>query len=220
MQKYLLSSIAVAALTGAAIAVAQPAAPVAPAPVLHPAPHAMAGHMQKPQTRNGVIEKVRAHFTRLDTNRDGFLTKPEAEAGRAAMKGNRAAKGQRSAGGRGAMFERLDANRDGNISRQEFDSAHQQRQAMRVDRDGDGQPDQQMRGMRHGGGMGGMRLGGRMFDQADANRDARVSIQEATDAAVRHFDMADINRDGTLTPEERQQMRVKMKEMHRATRAI
>ena len=178
--------------------------------------------VMQPQTRNGVVEKVREHFARLDTNRDGYLTKAEAEAGRAGMKAQRGkwagrgAQGQRPARDHGAMFDRLDANRDGTISRQEFDSAHQQRQAMRVDRDGDGQPDPRMRGMRgHGGGM---RLGGRMFDQADANRDSRVSLQEATDAALKHFDMADANRDGTLSPEERQQMRVRMKEMHRVTR--
>jgi len=101
------------------------------------------------------------------------------------------------------MFDRLDTNKDGAISREEFNSGHQKRE---------------VRIMRHGGGMGGARLGGRMFDKADVNRDSRVSLQEATEAALRHFDMADINRDGTLTPDERQQMRVRIKEMHRVTR--
>ena len=115
-----------------------------------------------------------------------------------------------------AIFDRLDANRDGSISREEFDSGHQKRHVMRIDHDGDGQPGRRMHAMPGRGG--GMHLGGRMFDQADANRDARVSLQEATEAALKHFDMADINRDGTLAPEERQQMRVKMKEMHRVKR--
>ena len=224
MQKYLLGSIAAAALAAATAAVAQYAPPAQPAPVIHPAPHVMGVHAMQPQTRNGVVDKVRLHFAQLDTNRDGYLTKPEAEAGRAAIKvkrgqrAERGARGQRPSRDRGAMFDHLDANRDGSISREEFDRGHQQRQAMRVDHDGDGRPDQHMRGMRHSGGMGGMRLGSRMFDQADANRDSRVSIQEATEAAVRHFDMADVNRDGTLTPEERQQIRTRMKEMHRVTR--
>src|SRR5207342_2569804 len=54
--------------------------------------------------------------------------------------------------------------------------------------------------------MGGGMMGGRMFEDSDANKDGRVSLQEATDAAVRHFDMADTNRDGRITPEERMQM--------------
>jgi Ca2+-binding EF-hand superfamily protein len=205
MRNILLGSIATAALTAAAVAIAQPT-PVAP--VIQTAPPASPLRVMEPQTRNGVVEKVRAHFAQLDANRDGYLTKDEADAGREAMKGHR---GHRA--GHGATFDRLDADRDGGISREEFDRAHQQRQAMRTDRDGDGHAD--MRGMRHGG----MRLAGRMFDQADANHDSRVSLQEATDAALRHFDMADLNRDGTLTPDERQQMRAKMKEMHRVTRA-
>jgi hypothetical protein len=62
------------------------------------------------------------------------------------------------------------------------------------------------------GRMGGMgRLHGRMFEQADVNRDGRVTLQEATEAALRHFDMADANRDGRLTPEERMQVRQRIR---------
>ena len=42
-----------------------------------------------------------------------------------------------------------------------------------------------------------------MFATADANKDGKVSLQEANAAAAAHFDKADANRDGTLTPEER-----------------
>ena len=211
MRNTLLGSIAVASLAAAAVA-AQPAQPVAPAPYASPL------RVAPPQTRAAVVDKVRQHFARLDMDRDGYLTKAEAQAGRAAMKAQRrqwAGRGARGQRDPGAMFERLDANRDGAISRVEVDSGRQQRQAMR-DRDGDGQPDKRMRAMRGGGG--GMRLGGQMFEQADLNRDSRVSLQEATEAAVRRFDSADLNRDGTLAPEERQQMRTRMKEMHRVTR--
>jgi Ca2+-binding EF-hand superfamily protein len=65
-----------------------------------------------------------------------------------------------------------------------------------------------MRHMRMGGGFG---MGGRMFEEADANRDGKVSMQEATAAAYRHFDMADVNRDGQITREERMQMHQKMR---------
>jgi hypothetical protein len=67
-----------------------------------------------------------------------------------------------------------------------------------------------MRMHRMGGGMGMGGLRGAMFEMADANRDGRVSLQEATDAAVRHFDMADANHDGRLAPEERMQVRQRM----------
>jgi hypothetical protein len=50
-----------------------------------------------------------------------------------------------------------------------------------------------------------------MFEMADANRDGRVTLQEATNAALRHFDTADVNRDGRLTPEERMQMHQRMR---------
>jgi Ca2+-binding EF-hand superfamily protein len=45
----------------------------------------------------------------------------------------------------------------------------------------------------------------RMFDIADANKDGRVSLEEAQQAALRQFDAADLNHDGVLTPDERRQ---------------
>ena len=211
MQNILLGTIAATALAAATVAAAQPTPPAPPAPVAAPAPPAMAVRMMPPQTRNEVVEKISAHFAQLDTNRDGYLTKAEAEAGHKAMKARhgqwagREAEGDHAMMDRGAMFDRLDSNHDGTISREEFDRGHEQRQTIRI--------------MRHEGGKGmRMGMGGRMFEQADANHDQRVSLQEATDAALKHFDTADINHDGTLTPEERQQMHMKMKEMHRVTR--
>ena len=62
---------------------------------------------------------------------------------------------------------------------------------------------------RRGGRFGA--FGGHMFEMGDANRDGRVSLQEATGAALRHFDSADANRDGQISPEERQQMRQKIR---------
>ena len=63
-----------------------------------------------------------------------------------------------------------------------------------------------------GGKMrGALGLRGHMFDMADANRDGRVTMAEATSAAYRHFDMADANRDGQITREERMQMHQRMR---------
>jgi hypothetical protein len=44
-----------------------------------------------------------------------------------------------------------------------------------------------------------------MFDAADTNKDGRLSLEEAQQAALRQFDAADLNRDGVLTPSERRQ---------------
>jgi Ca2+-binding EF-hand superfamily protein len=162
---------------------------------------------QQAQTRADVQAKVAERFARLDSNRDGFITRAEADAARQQLRTRFAA---RSGERRERAFERLDTNRDGAISRAEWDSraAQRQQRLARRDRDGDGRPD--VRGGRRGLGM--MGLGGRMFEMADANRDGRVSLAEAQTAALRHFDMMDSNRDGRLTPEERMQMR-----QHRGT---
>ena len=59
-------------------------------------------------------------------------------------------------------------------------------------------------------------MGGAMLRMADANRDGRVSLAEATTGALQHFDMMDSNRDGRITPEERAAGRAHMRQMRRA----
>jgi Ca2+-binding EF-hand superfamily protein len=103
------------------------------------------------------------------------------------------------------MFDRLDANRDGSISRAEFTAAPALREQRHVARSG-GKGERGME--RSARGMG---LRGHMFDMADANRDGRVTMAEATAAAYRHFDMADANRDGQITRDERLQLRQRMR---------
>ena len=186
---------------GAVLALAVPAlAQVAQAP----APQMQ--HGMKVQTRAEVQAKVAEHFARVDTNRDGFVTKAEADAAMQAFRGKR---GEKRAEWRGQAFERLDTNRDGSITRAEWDAAQAQRQQRVAARDqnGDGRPD--AKGFGHRGMMGG--FGGHMFEMADTNRDGRVSLQEAQAAALQHFDTVDSNRDGRITPEERMQMHQKMR---------
>ena len=154
-------------------------------------------------TRAEVAAQVRERFTQVDANGDGYLTQVEAQA---AIKGRTEAR-------RAERFDRLDANRDGQISRQEFAAPQGQALAIRDGaRAGPGRAMARMRGMRSGG------FGGRMFGMADSNKDSRVSLQEATDAALRRFDMVDANRDGTISPQERHQMRGKMREMRQQHR--
>ena len=44
-----------------------------------------------------------------------------------------------------------------------------------------------------------------MLRMVDANNDSRVSLQEATNAALQRFDRVDRNHDGSITRDERQQ---------------
>lgn len=213
MLKFLLGSAALAALA-AVPSLAQPA-PGAPG-ASQPRMMEMA---RKTQTRAEVAAKVQQQFARIDANRDGFVDRSESTAARqqmgrrvGRMGGERlaerlAGRGQQAAPmrNRAAAFDRLDTNNDGMISRQEF-AAAPARAERRIVKRGDG-----ARGamrMNRGGRMGGLQ--GRMFDMADLNRDNRVSLQEATEAAIRRFDMADINRDGQLSPDERRQNRERM----------
>jgi hypothetical protein len=177
-------------------------------------PQARAPMADKVLTRADVQAKVTQHFAKLDANRDGFVTKAEAEARKAQRTEKR---GEKRAERRDSRFDRIDTNKDGSISRAEFEARqarHQQRVAAR-DHDGDGKPDRGMHRGRHGIGAG---FGARMFAMADGNHDGRVSMQEATATALQHFDMADSNRDGRITREERQSMHQKMRAAHQQNR--
>lgn len=187
---------------GAALLVSVAAyAQVAPAPQAAPAPVA-----QKVQTRAEVEAKVAEHFARLDTNRDGVVTKAEADAAAQAFRGQWAERSKDRREQRGERtFERLDTNRDGAINRGEWDAGQAQREQRIADR---GERDPPGGGF-HRGGMGG--FGGHMFEMADSNRDGRVTLQEAQAAALKHFDLVDANHDGQITPEERKQMHERMR---------
>ena len=221
MKEFLIGAAGIV-LAGAAIAQAPVATP-APAPAVPQAAPVPMMH-DREQTRDEVVAKVREHFAKLDANKDGALTKDEAEAGRKVMKEHiRQRLGERREH-RMEMrdpklaFDRLDTNKDGSISRDEFAKGHEMRMERRmVIKDGQPMPGMAPGAMkfRHRG----MIMGGHMFEMADANKDGRVTLQEATDAAVKHFDMADVNRDGRVTPEERRQMHRQMMEKHRAPKA-
>lgn len=134
-----------------------------------------------------------AMMAKFDSNKDGQITKAEADAvmaARAADKGRPARTSER-------LFAHIDANKDGAITSAELTTMHAQR----------GQHGE-MGKMGHGGhmrGMGkGMAMG--MFDRADTDKDGKVTLAEAQQAALAHFDMADANKDGQVTREERKAM--------------
>lgn len=194
MTKFMIGGAAAAAIIGSGAAIAQHAA-TAPAASMHRM------HMAAPMTRATVQQHVQGMFAKLDANRDGFITRDEAQSGRkqlragmAERRAERAAKGQRP--GRGQMFDRIDANHDGTITRDEFASAPRPQ------------------GMMRRAGM--HRMGGQMFERADLNKDGRVSVAEARQAALAHFDSMDLNHDGTIMPQERQQARALHQQRKRA----
>lgn len=208
MTKFYLTGAAAAAVLAAGAALAQPAPAPAPTPQLQ----VMQVHRgpEKTMTRDEMVAHVRNMFAKLDTNRDGFVTREEADAAHSRMAGEMrerfakrlAERGDMPRPDRGAAFDRLDTNKDGMISRQEFMSAkpemHERRMIVMHEGGEGGMPGM----MRMHAGMG---LGRGLFEMADVNKDGRVSVQEATTAALQHFDAADLNRDGKLTPEERRQ---------------
>jgi len=243
VKKLLIGSAAAALVVAMAPAFAQPAPPpppgVAPGTAVPPVPSAeprmhMMVMSDRVMTRDEVVRHVSDLFARLDSNRDGFVTRDEMEALHQKMAGmmgmghdmaKRFSAGGMPMPGRAAMFDRLDANHDGVLSRQEYMAARPQvreEQRVMILRDGpDGAPPahgapgmrMRMHDMgRDGMGMGMHGFGGHLFEMADSNHDGRVSLAEAQAAALAHFDRADLNHDGRITPDERQQAHQMMHE--------
>lgn len=124
-------------------------------------------------------------FDRLDANHDGQITSAEADAARSARKAAVAKRPKPSHSS--SLFAEADTNKDGIVTRAEFDSATASGKIK----------------LRHSRMRGSAMI--RMFDAADANKDGRVSLEEAQAAALQRFDAADLNHDGVLTPDERRQ---------------
>ncbi|MDX3884103.1 DUF4148 domain-containing protein [Edaphosphingomonas haloaromaticamans] len=154
-----------------------------------------------PQTRAEVQAQVAEHFARMDLNKDGFVTQEEIKAGREARAKARADQ----------RFAALDSDKNGQISRAEWDAGREHAKERFAERRGGDHGPGKGRGMRghhrmggHGwGGQGAGGWGDRMFAMADANKDGKVSLAEATAARLAWFDRIDTNKDGTISPEER-----------------
>lgn len=223
MSKFLIGG-AIAAIPASA-AFAQ-ATPPAGKPVMH-------GRTQI-EARTDVAANVGKMFARLDTNKDGFITKAEIDA----IESQRSQRLEKRAEGfkPDKIFDRVDANKDGKITVAEEQAAHAAMAKAkgkapakanataftglfaRADANKDGavtraefdavgnQLHARMeKASEHGG------FAGRMFVAADANKDGKVSVPEAQALALQHFDRADLNHDGKLTPDERKQARQQLK---------
>jgi hypothetical protein len=139
----------------------------------------MGGHEPKgPETRAEAEAKVKAEFAEIDANKDGVITREEADAFKTAHKNEM----------RDERFAKLDADKNGQISRDEY-----------------GAPRERQAGEGRGHGMRGNRMMGHndLFAMADSNKDGKVTLVEATSKRLEVFDKADANKDGTVTPEER-----------------
>ena len=213
MKKILFAGVAVAAVVGMAPALAQ-TAPAKPAATAKPA-------AAKPLTRADAAQKAQQHFTRLDTNKDGFLTKAEADA---AAHATHERVEQRLDKRGDSMFARLDANKDGKVTRTEAETVFAARKgagksakaaptwdkfASRLDANKDGAISNaefdavhSKRADRVADRRSSRGLAGQAFATADTNKDGRVSLAEATATATAQFDKADANKDGTLTRDE------------------
>ena len=187
-------------LIGAAALISVPAMAIQQAPIRNAA---------QPLSRAAVQTQVQTHFSAVDTNRDGFVTKAEVEARGDMRRSQRQAK---NADRRGSRFERLDTNKDGSVSRAEFDAAQATR-AQRGEAGAERRAARAARGKMAGGGLMGGRFGARMLERADADRDGRLSLAEASTAALARFDRVDADRNGMITAAERQAARQRMQQM-------
>ena len=196
MKKFLIATAALMAGTAALAQTPPPAPPAPPAPMAHP----MA---DKVMTRAETVAMVRDHFGRMDTDRNGTITKAEIGQGHEKMV-THFKDGPR--GDPNAAFDRLDANRDGAISRDEFAKAHEERIEKRIEI-----REQRKEARNDKGDRREFRMhrfgGGRMIVMADSNHDGQITLAEAEAMALQHFDQMDANHDGQVTPEERRAAR-------------
>ena len=160
--------------------------------------------MKPDMTRAQMEAMVKDHFAKADANKDGAVTKEEAKA---SMENRRADRLE-------DHFKAMDTNGDGSISREEFFGGHKPGAGgMAMHADDDAGSPHPMGGRGQAMKNMGMQMGNRMFEKADVNNDGKVTLAEATKAAMTHFDKMDADKNGTVTAGERMDfMKAMMKE--------
>lgn len=153
-------------------------------------------------SRADVQAKAKARFAAIDADKDGVVTAADIARHRETMTTEEAA---RRRARREQLFTALDSDRNGQLSQAEFAAPRAGGD------DGDMRGDHRRGRGRHGGGPTGMRDGrgerGDWIARADADKDGRLTLAEASAQALARFDAADANRDGKLTPDERRAAR-------------
>ena len=167
-------------------------------------------------SRADAAARAKAMIAEMDADKDGAVTRDEMTAHRAAQ--HKALQDR--------MFAEMDSDKDGQISRAEFD-AHHQGMAMGMPPMPTNLPDLPPPAMgekrehrvivirrNEGGGPEPMMMApGHMFDQADANKDGKLTESEAVTAALARFDRADANKDGKISANERPQRKMKIRKV-------
>lgn len=177
-------------------------------------------------TRAEVVAQVKEHFAKVDANKDGAITMDEMRAYHDAKRAERldAMFKAMDANGDGSIsraeFETAHAGRGPGAGMKGPMGAGPMGERP------DGPPpapgespdapppppphDMKAMGMMGGAMMGGrfaphdeLAMGGRMLGMADANKDGKVTLAEATQAALARFDKMDANKDGVVTAQER-----------------
>lgn len=152
--------------------------------------------------RAELVASQRAHFDKIDANRDGQATPEEFKAFHDQMRTTRM---QEMASQR---FAALDKDGNGQVSKTEFAAGIEAGNDKAYSRRGPGH-EVRARGPgpgaeRHGRGGGDGK--GRPGPRGDADSDGKVSFAEFSARGVEAFDRADANKDGVVTIAELQAM--------------
>jgi Ca2+-binding EF-hand superfamily protein len=150
-------------------------------------------------TRADVEQHTSEMFSRMDANDDGLLNDADRQAARR------------------EAFDSIDSDKDGAISFAEFEARRGERGEARDERAGRDGPEFAGPGGPRFGGPG-MRGDRGLARDADADKDGAVTQSEFTTAALTRFEQADANGDGTISLEERREARQHMRHNMRHAR--
>lgn len=197
MIRTLIAAASMTALAGLAIAQPGPRGPDGGFGLL-----ALDGNADGKVERAEVLAAQRAHFDKIDTNRDGQAAPEEFKA---FHEQERAARTQEMATRR---FAELDKDGNGQVSKTEFTAGIP---AGPDKADGHRGPGREFRARGPGGGPERHARGpngkGQPGLRGDANSDGKISFAEFSARGVEAFDRADTNKDGVVTISELQAMR-------------